>query len=109
DRLIAYYRLDPITGRRLVRRAAIRRPKGAGKSPEGAYCAYAELVLPTVFAGWDECGQPVAVPHHDPWIQLAAVSEDQTDNVNVWLFDTLNDRPQTLSERGIDLGRSRIY
>lgn len=108
DRLIEYYRLDPVSGKRLVRRAAIRRPKGAGKSPEGAYCGYAELVLPTVFAGWVN-GQPVGRVHPDPWIQFAAVSEDQTDNVMVWLFDTLNDRPDVCADRGIDLGRTRIY
>lgn len=109
DRIIAYYQLDPRTGRRLVRRAAIRRPKGAGKSPEGAYCGYAELVLPVIFDRWSAEGQPIGRAHHDPWIQFAAVSEDQTDNVVVWLFDTLNDRPEVCAERGIDLGRTRIY
>lgn len=109
DRLINYYALDPLKGRRLVRRAAIRRPKGAGKSPEAGYCGYAELVSPVVFAGFDDAGQPVGRPHHDPWVQFAAVSEDQTDNVLVWLFDTLNDHPETCAERGIDLGRTRIY
>lgn len=108
DRIIEYYRLDPASGRRLVRRAAIRRPKGAGKSPEGAYCGYAELVGPVVFAGWED-GQPLGAQHPDPWVQFAAVSEDQTDNVMVWLFDTLNDRPEVRLERGLDLGRSRIY
>lgn len=108
DRIIAYWRLDPVTGKRLVRRAAIRRPKGAGKSPEGAYCGYAELVLPAQFGRFVD-GQPVGKRHHDPWIQFAAVSEDQTDNVVVWLFDTLNDRPEVCADRGIDLGRTRIY
>lgn len=112
-RLVEYYRLDPVSGRRVVRRAAIRRPKGAGKSPEGAYCGYAELVGPVVFAGWQQVEGggvvPVGRPHHDPWIQFAAVSGDQTDNVMVWLFDTLNDRPEVCTERGIDLGRTRIY
>lgn len=109
DRLIRYYEFDPLTGRRLVRRAAIRRPKGAGKSPEAAYCGYAELVLPTQLIGLTDDGQPVGERHPDPWIQFAAVSEDQTDNVLVWLFDTLNDRSDTCSERGIDLGRTRMY
>lgn len=106
--MIAYYQLDPLSGRRLVRRAAIRRPKGAGKSPEGAYCGYAELVGPVTFGGWVD-GQPVGLPHRDPWIQFAAVSEDQTDNVMVWLFDTLASRPDVCGERGIDLGRTRVY
>ncbi len=109
NRLVDLYRLDAATGRRVVRRAALRRPKGSGKSPEGGYIAYAELVGPVRFAGWSPDGQPIGVPHDDPWCQLAAVSEDQTDNVMVWLFDRLADLPKTRERRGIDLGRSRIY
>lgn len=109
DRVIEYWRLDPQQGRRVNRRAAIRRPKGAGKSPEGAYCGYAELVGPVTFAGWSPEGQPLGAPWADPWVQFAAVSEDQTDNVMVWLFDTLSGRPDVCRERGIDLGRTRIY
>jgi hypothetical protein len=108
-RVVEYWRLDPLTGRRVNRRAAIRRPKGAGKSPEGAYCGYAELVGPVSFAGWSEDGQPIGAPWQDPWVQFAAVSEDQTDNVMVWLFDTLSGRPDVCRERHIDLGRTRIY
>lgn len=110
DRIIGYYELDPQSGRRIVRRAAIRRPKGSGKSPEGAYCGYAEFSgAPVVFASWSEDGQPVGAPWPDPWIQFAAVSEDQTDNVMVWLYDTLAARPDVCRERGIDLGRTRMY
>lgn len=109
DRVISYWELDPVSGARVVRRAAIRRPKGAGKSPEGAYCGYAELTQPVVFSHWDADGQPVGMLHRDPWVQFAAVSEDQTDNVMVWLFDILADRPDVRKERGLDLGRSRIY
>ena len=109
DRQVAYYQLDPLTGRRLVRRAGLRRPKGAGKSPEAGICGYAELTAPVVFDKFDDDGQPVGRLHHDPWVQFAAVSEDQTDNVLVWLFDTLNGRPETCAERGIDLGRTRMY
>lgn len=107
-RLVEYYELDPTTGVRIVRRAALRRPKGAGKSPEGGYCGYAELVLPVRFDRWVE-GQPVGREHVDPWVQFAAVSEDQTDNVMVWLFDTLASRPEVCASRGIDLGRTRMY
>lgn len=109
DRLLEYYRLDPVSGRRMTRRAAIRRPKGSGKSPEGAWCGYAELVGPVTFAGWSADGQPIGAPWPDPWVQFAAVSVDQTDNVMVWLFDTLAGRPDVCAERGIDLGRTRLY
>lgn len=108
ERLIRLYRLD-LDGRRVVRRAALRRPKGAGKSPEGGYVGFGELTGPVVFSHWDEDGQPVGRLHPSPWIQFAAVSEDQTDNVLVWLFDTLADQPDTLAELNIDLGRTRIY
>lgn len=107
-RLVEYYRLDPVSGARVVRRAALRRPKGAGKSPEGGYIGFAEFCLPTQFDRWVK-GQPVGAPHADPWVQFAAVSEDQTDNVMVWLFDILADRPETLKRHDIDLGRSRLY
>ena len=107
-RLIHLYRLDE-RGRRVVRRAALRRPKGAGKSPEAGYIGFGELTGPVVFAGWDENGQPAGRPHHNPWIQFAAVSEDQTDNVSVWLYDVLASQPDTLAELRIDLGRTRIY
>lgn len=109
SRIIEYYRLDPLSGRRVTRRAAIRRPKGSGKSPEGAYCGYAELVGRVLFAGWSEAGQPLGMPWPDPWVQFAACSEDQTDNVMVWLFDTLSSMPDVCRERGIDLGRTRVY
>src|SRR5581483_8947319 len=107
-RVIDYWRLDPASGVRVTRRAALRRPKGAGKSPEAGYCGYAELVLPVLFAGW-KAGQPQGVEHPDPWIQFAAVSEDQTDNVMVWLYDILAERTRTCRRRGIDLGRTRLY
>lgn len=110
DRVIEYYRMDPTNGRRAVRRAAIRRPKGSGKSPEGAYCGYAEFAgAPVLFHSWSATGQPLGVPWPDPWVQFAAVSEDQTDNVMVWLFDTLAARKEVCQERGIDLGRTRLY
>lgn len=109
NRVVEYYRLDPVSGRRVVRRAAVRRPKGAGKSPEGGFLAYAELVLATVFAGWSDDGQPVAESHPDPWVQIAAVSQDQGDNCFLWLFELLSDRPDAIERHGIDLGRTRIY
>lgn len=107
-RLFHLYRVDRL-GHRVIRRAALRRPKGFGKSPEGAYIGFAELTGPVTFAGWDAKGQPVGRPHPSPWVQFAAVSADQTDNVLVWLYETLADRPSTLADLAIDLGRSRIY
>jgi hypothetical protein len=131
-RLVKLYQLDPETGRRLVRRAALRRPKGAGKSPEGGYVGFAELCGPVVFDRFatrddeeahpdDEhwkMGQPIGVrwgdtlsnghKTFDPRVQFAAVSEEQTDNVMDWLYEKLLDCPDTVQEYALDVGKTRI-
>lgn len=104
----ALYRIDPETGRMPVRRAAASMPKGVGKSPFLGALAFAELCLPVVFDGWDAKGEPVGRPRSSPWIQIAAVSEDQTDNTYAQLYDMLRDSA-AVDEFGIDLGRTRIF
>lgn len=106
-RLFALYELDR-TGGRVVRRAGLLRPKGVGKSPEGGYLGFAELAGPVVFDGWRKNGRPIGIPHPSPLVQIAALSEDQTANVMLWLYDVLADRPATLSELGVDLGKTAI-
>ena len=102
------YRIDPESGRMPVRRAASSMPKGVGKSPFLGALAFAELCLPTVFDGWDANGEPVGVPRSSPWVQIAAVSQDQTDNCYQQLFDALRDSP-AVDDYQIDLGRTRIF
>lgn len=102
------YRIDPETGRMPVRRAAASMPKGVGKSPFLGALAFAELVLPTVFDGWDADGEPVGIQRPSPWVQIAAVSQDQTDNCYAQLYDALRSSP-ALDDFGIDLGRTRIF
>lgn len=107
-RLFEFYRVDE-RGRRVVRRAAVLRPKGVGKSPEGGYLAFAELCGPVVFAGFDpKTGRPKGAKHPSPIIDIAAVAEDQTGNVMQWLYDVLVDRPKTCAELGLDIGMTRI-
>jgi hypothetical protein len=107
-RLVRLYQVDPVNGRRVIRRAGLRAPKGKGKSPEGGYIAFAELTGPVVFSHWS-AGRPVGMRHPSPWIQLAAVSKDQTDNMGVWLFEVLREREAELADLHVDLGRTRIY
>src|SRR4051812_11672221 len=76
-------------GRFIYRRGALMRAKGWGKSPLLAAMALGELCGPTVFAGWDARGFPVGRAHPSPWVQIAAVSEDQTDNTYVALLEML--------------------
>ena len=77
--VLRLYAIDA-AGRFTYRRAVIRRCKGWGKDPLLAAIAAAELCGPCRFGGWDAEGKPVAVEHPAPWIQCAAVSQDQTHN-----------------------------
>jgi len=108
-RLVKLYEVDE-RGERVVRRAGLLRPKGTGKSPEGGYLAFAELAGPVVFSHFDPKNPhaPVGIPHSGPLVQIAALSEDQTANVMLWLYDVLADRPHVLGELGIELGKSAI-
>jgi hypothetical protein len=79
--LVAWYAVDPRSGRFVVRRGCSRRSKGWGKSPVEAAKAIAELAGPVRFDGWDARGEPVGRPWGtagDPsaWVQIAAVSVD---------------------------------
>lgn len=90
------YALDPKTGRRRFRRAVWSRPKGHGKSPFLSAIAAAEALAPVVPDGWDAYGRPVARPWSDlrtPWVQLMAVSEDQTRNAWAPLLEMLRNGP----------------
>ncbi len=77
--LLNFYALDE-AGRFVHPRGGLLvRPAKAGKSPFAAAVIAAEAAGPTRFAGWDE-GEPIGRPHATPWIQVAAVSEEQTAN-----------------------------
>lgn len=94
--VLNFYALDPASGRRKYRRAVYSRPKGAGKSPLLAAIACAEALGPVVPDGWDANGEPVGRPWSEsrtPWVQLAAVSEDQTKNAWSPLLEMLRDGP----------------
>ena len=102
------YRLDPRTGRRTFRRAVLRRAKGWGKSPIVGALAIAHLCGPTEFDGWDADGEPVGRPHPSPWVQVAATSEDQTDNTYRQLLAMIAESP-VVDECGLDVGITRIF
>lgn len=56
-------------------------PQKWGKGPFAAAWIIGEAGGPVLFDGWDANGEPVGRPWATPWIQVTAVSEDQTDNV----------------------------
>lgn len=95
--ILHWYRLDPVTGRRVYRRGGLCRPRGWGKSPLLASICAVEALGPVVFDGWDAAGQPVGRPWSrstNPLIEIGAVSEDQAD-VNTWspLLEMLRNGP----------------
>ena len=56
-------------------------PQTWGKGPLSAAIIIAEASGPVLFDGWDADGEPVGRPWATPWIQVTAVSEDQTANI----------------------------
>lgn len=94
--ILRFYELDPHTGRRVIRRGVISRPRGWGKSPFLAAIACAEALGPVLFDGWDASGQPVGKPWalvRTPLVQVAAVSEQQTQNSWSPLLEMLREGP----------------
>lgn len=118
--VLAWYAIDR-RGEFTYRRSISERAKGWGKSPLHAAIALAELgaahpddSAPVKFASW-KGSEPEGRPWGTgglprPWIQIAAVSEDQTDNTYSALYEMLvaNDH-RAAKGLGIDDGRTRLY
>jgi hypothetical protein len=107
--VLRWYAVDSDTGEFLHRRGAMEMAKGWGKSPLAAGIALAEFAGPVVFDRWEN-GQPIGRPWHNPWVQIAAVSEDQTDNTYHALYEMLvANEHRAAKALGIDDGRTRLY
>lgn len=104
--VLRWYEVDS-AGVFVRRQGTIRRLKGWGKDPFLAALAAVEFVGPCRFGGWREDGTPFAVRHAAPWVQIAAVSKDQTRNT-MRLFSPMFS-PAMVAEFGIDLGKEIIY
>lgn len=106
DMVLLWYEIDE-HGVFVSRRGVIRRMKGWGKDPFVAALSAVELCGPCRFGGWDSEGLPVAVEHPAPWIQIAAVSQDQTRNT-MTLFPGLF-TGKAHEDYKIDMGKTIIY
>lgn len=76
--LIHWYAVDE-NGEWLYERGVIERPKGWGKSPFLTAICATELLGPVQFSHWEK-GLPVGKPRMDAIVQIAAISERQTNN-----------------------------
>jgi hypothetical protein len=104
--LVRFYAINE-AGRFVYRRGAVRRAQGWGKSPLLAVICLAELCGPTRFDGWDARGEPVGAPPVAPWVQIAAVSEDQTDNTYAAAYAMASE--SDLAGTTIDVGLTRMF
>lgn len=85
--LLWWYAVDE-DGEFAYRTGVLQRMKGWGKDPLAAVVCLVELVGPSRFSHWDRDGNPVGKPHPTAWVQVAAVSRDQTRNT-MTLFSSL--------------------
>lgn len=115
QRILRWYEIDPTTGEFIYETLILEEAKGSGKSPFAATLELAEFAGPVCFDGWDAQGEPVAVEwgtgeRPPPWNQIAAVSEDQTENTYGALYSMLmaNDG-RAADALGINAGRTRLY
>lgn len=120
-----FYAIDE-RGSFLYREVVLQRLKGWGKDPLAACLAAVEFVGPCRFKGWvtfrpgreaqDAAwaaeqglveGDPFAVPHRRAWIQVAAVSLEQTGNTMQLLQGLFS--PACIAEHNIDPGKTIVY
>lgn len=105
--ILWWYAVDQ-DGRFVHRYGLLRRLKGHGKDPFAASIAAAEFVGPCRFSHFDPTtGEPVAKPHPASWVQVAAVSRDQTRNT-MTLFPGLFSN-EAIHAYSIDIGKEIIY
>lgn len=107
-RIVAWWYAVDAQGRWLYRRGQIVLPKGAGKSPLAAALCCCELAGEVLFDGFDASGEAVGRPHPSPHVQLAAVSQDQTDNTMSLVLAMLREGPAGQLIDGLDLGVTRV-
>ena len=101
-----WYAVDD-EGNYVYREGCLRRMKGWGKDPLAAALSLAELCGPVAFSHFDGNGQPVGKPRFAAWVQIAAVSQDQTKNT-FRLFPTMVSEALR-TEFGLDINKFVIY
>lgn len=117
--ILCWYGLSA-AGRWQFMRGVLRRSKGWGKTPFVAALGLAELCGPVRFDGWARGGEtrpwrpkpytrgePMARPAQAAWVQLAGVSERQTNNTMSMVL-AMTAESEIVEDYGLDLGLTRI-
>lgn len=106
--ILWWYAVDRQSGNFLFRRGQLVLPKGAGKSPFAAGLCCVELLGPSVLDGFDANGEAVGIPHPSPFVQIAAVSEDQTKNTMDLVRPMLTHGNAVDEIPGLDVGITQV-
>jgi hypothetical protein len=114
--LLWYYAIDR-NGKFIYRQAVLQRLKGWGKDPLAAVMCMVELIGPSRFSHWVRDGVkhkhyvpgaiPVGKPHQAAYVQVTAVSLEQTENTTLLFPSLIPDR--TREEYRIDVQKEVIY
>lgn len=104
--ILWWYAVDE-NGRFAYRSGVLRRMKGHGKDPLAAALALVELCGPVAFSHFDAEGNPVGKARHAAWVQVAAVSQEQTKNT-FSLFPVMISADMK-AEFGLDINKTIIY
>ncbi|GGN40190.1 hypothetical protein FHR83_007096 [Actinoplanes campanulatus] len=88
--ILWWYAVDE-SGRFVYRKGVLQRLKGWGKDPIVAVMCLVELAGPSRFSHF-ELDQAFGVPHPQAWVQVAAVSRDQTRNTMTLFPSLMSDR-----------------
>lgn len=78
-----------------------------GKDPLAAVLSIVELIGPSQFSHWDQNGEPVGKAHPDAYVQVTAVSEQQTENTRDVFPGLIPQR--TRAAFGMDVQKEVIY
>jgi hypothetical protein len=87
-----WYAVDE-EGEFVYRTGVLQRLKGWGKDPLLAVISLVEFVGPSRFSHWDEkTDEPVGKAHPQAWVQITAVSQEQTTNTMAYLPILMSDK-----------------
>ncbi|MGX9297731.1 terminase [Tsukamurella paurometabola] len=104
--LLWYYAVDE-NGRWLTSNAVLQRLKGWGKDPLGAAIAAYSAFGPSMVDRIDDDGTVHGTQNPAAWVQVVAVSQEQTKNT-MKLFPTILP-PETIRRYGIQIGRLNVW
>lgn len=103
--ILWYFAIDEF-GDFLYHSAVLQRLKGWGKDPIAACLSMAACFAPVTFDHWDG-ERPVARDEPNAWVQIIAVSQEQTKNT-MKLFPSLVPA-ETRAHYGIQIGKLNVY